>query len=711
MPQFGLDTSHIIPEKVKNLERTVRAKDERITALETENAMLYLKLAQLQGAIRNTKEETSHMRRLHTADKKFKDNLAYNLVTVNRQIKNLKSELNNLRSVAVSLPHQFNEEYDKGVEAAKLYNKKWLSDNLDMKELKLKMMEMERALTDAIERHAKEKKRRRELHNTLVELRGNIRVHCRVRPLMTYDTGSEDVNTLGKTGSLSEQVVHTLDDENVLVKSNRPGHAATNKTFEFERVYFPNETQQLVFEEVQPLLTSLLDGYNVCIMAYGQTGSGKTHTMLGPHYIVGNSPHYGPKEPSENDGVVPRAARELFSLIAEKPAGSHTVEVSVCEVYNNDIYDLLRPGSMKHGVITTNEGAKDVPSLTQRTVNSADGVVELVQYGMVHRCTDATLIHEHSSRSHLVVTLTVTSPVTETPQSTPTPSRTGSPTDVFAVPQGIPPGNRERRRQLPNPLGSSFNSSTGSFKGVRSRSPSPSRMEYMGNVPVVKTKLQLVDLAGSECVGMSGVTRVALRETQFINKSLCALADVLGALAEHRPHVPYRNSRLTHLLQDSIGGDSKLLVMLCVSPAQRYITESLQSLGFGSRARQVARGPIKKRPPMPGDGGLVSPTTDKRRPFSQRQRDRALSTSLSASISDSTPPQSPRQSPRVSTSLDLGSTSPGKGKGTSSRGIPSLIPQAESWSSKSRASPSLEQLNQSGRNSPRTRMSSYSDRR
>ncbi|XP_036003348.1 kinesin-like protein KIF25 [Fundulus heteroclitus] len=104
-----------------------------------------------------------------------------------------------------------------------------------------------------------------------------------------------------------------------------------------------------------------------------------------------------------------------------------------------------------------------------------------------------------------------------------------------------------------------------------------------------RTKLQLVDLAGSECVGMTGVSGAALWEVSCINRSLSALSDVLGALAEHRPHVPYRNSKLTHLLQDAIGGDAKLLVMLCVSPTQRFITESLQSLAFGTRARQVQK--------------------------------------------------------------------------------------------------------------------------
>ncbi|ETE58588.1 hypothetical protein L345_15690, partial [Ophiophagus hannah] len=128
-----------------------------------------------------------------------------------------------------------------------------------------------------------------------------------------------------------------------------------------------------------------------------------------------------------------------------------------------------------------------------------------------------------------------------------------------------------------------------------SRACSPAQLSRESVERQMRTKLQLVDLAGSESVGMSGVTGSLLRETSFINRSLSALADVLGALSEQGSHIPYRNSKLTHLLQDAIGGDAKLLVVLCVSPSQKYITESLQTLGFGSRARQVQRGHAKKR--------------------------------------------------------------------------------------------------------------------
>uniref|UniRef100_A0A8C4WF59 Kinesin family member 25 n=1 Tax=Gopherus evgoodei TaxID=1825980 RepID=A0A8C4WF59_9SAUR len=314
------------------------------------------------------------------------------------------------------------------------------------------------------------------------------------------------------------------------------------------RVYSAAESQDTVFADVLPLLTSLLDGYNVCIMAYGQTGSGKTYTMLGPQ--------------SEDDvtlsiedepelGIIPKATEEVFRIISEKPPGSHWVEVSVVEVYNNEIFDLLAKDScgrvfgVKRDVVTTKEGKSDVPLLTydEAAHTAHPKFLQLVDKGLQLRAQHPTLVHAHSSRSHLVVTLTITTKAVSA--------------DSFAS--------------------------------------SPAQFESTEKLKHIKTKLQLVDLAGSECVGMSGVTGVALRETSFINRSLSALSDVLGAIAEQRSHIPYRNSKLTHLLQDSIGGNAKLLVMLCISPCQKYLAESLQSLGFGTRARQVQRGQVKKR--------------------------------------------------------------------------------------------------------------------
>uniref|UniRef100_A0A8B9NE77 Kinesin family member 25 n=1 Tax=Accipiter nisus TaxID=211598 RepID=A0A8B9NE77_9AVES len=448
------------------------------------------------------------------------------------------------------------------------------------KVFQIKAFDLEQSLQEVTERYEKEKQRRRALHNTLVELRGNIRVHCRIRPLLPFDTAAgHSVSQDGQRNS-SEKVAYAADDETVLVKCSRPSHASINKTFQFERVYSPSESQDTVFADVAPLLTSLLDGYNVCIMAYGQTGSGKTYTMLGPQLEENFA--YCIEDASEL-GIIPRATQEVFRLISEKPPGSYWVEVSVVEVYNNEIFDLLAKDScgkvfgVKRDVVTTREGKSDVPLLTYETVENASEFLHLVNKGLQLRVRHPTLVHAHSSRSHLVVTLTITTIVSG--------DNFGTSWEDEQTSQRL---NKEVSCTFPQKMRE--NKSTSS-----SRASSPAQIEATEKMKQVKTRLQLVDLAGSECVGMSGVTGAALRETSFINRSLSALADVLGAIAEQRSHVPYRNSKLTHLLQDSVGGDAKLLVMLCISPDQKYLTESMQSLGFGTRARQVQRGQVKKK--------------------------------------------------------------------------------------------------------------------
>uniref|UniRef100_A0A8C9API4 Kinesin-like protein n=1 Tax=Prolemur simus TaxID=1328070 RepID=A0A8C9API4_PROSS len=328
------------------------------------------------------------------------------------------------------------------------------------------------------------------------------------------------------------------------------------------RVYGPAESQSVVFGDVCPLLTSLLDGYNVCVMAYGQTGSGKSYTMLGPHSKGGES--------HSDMGIVPRAVEELFRLISENPP-SPEVEVSVVEVYNNDIVDLLAKDSpavtsgAKREVTAAGDARKEAAPPTCKAVGSASELLRLVRGGLQHRARLPTLVHEDSSRSHLIVTVTVTTALG--------PDSAGKSPAVLNPPTGA-----GRKSSVCGPA----------------RPPRPP--EPAGRAEQACATLQLVDLAGSECAGVSGATGPALRETSWINRSLAALADVLGALSEHRGHVPYRNSRLTHLLQDSLGGDAKFLVLLCVSPSQKHVAQTLQGLGFGTRARQVERGQARRRP-------------------------------------------------------------------------------------------------------------------
>ncbi|XP_012879966.1 PREDICTED: kinesin-like protein KIF25 [Dipodomys ordii] len=508
------------------------------------------------------------------------------------------------------------------------------------------------------------------------ELKGNIRVHCRIRPLLPFDKES-DREPSGKstkpvrasamgdavlpgagpprnpillekggifrsfTGTFGagssnpgEEAARALDEalaathsapvpwavgpqvarsceelrpqrETVSVTCCRPGQPASRRTYTFERVYGPAESQAAVFGDVQPLLTSLLDGPPGTLASHGAVLHFGNQLLFleklvqieeqGPTEGVGRSqdrrarlwpPHHSLCAGSRAGLVEGRQAAftspfvdqsitgSVRLLIAENPPRSPKVEVSIVEIYNNDIYDLLAKDGctavtgVRRGVVTTPEGRTEVPLLTCVTVTSAVEFLGLIHGGLQLRVTHPTLVHADSSRSHLVVMATLTTAAV--PGST-----------------GPQPGPATRRE----PAGPARRQHV-----LQASRPRCGLASVPGRGGRAQARLQLVDLAGSECVGASGVTGVALREASSINRSLAALADVLGALSEGRSHVPYRNSKLTHLLQDSIGGDAKLLLLLCVSPGQRHAAETLQSLGFGARARQARRGGAGKTP-------------------------------------------------------------------------------------------------------------------
>ncbi|XP_077781942.1 kinesin-like protein KIF25 isoform X4 [Podarcis muralis] len=523
-PGDGISLSFASQQRIRQLEQKLRTKQERIIVLETENALLHLKLAKNQGIIGKISGEEANDSFAYYKQQRCHGSVRSVIIQLHEAIQKLKQEVKNLRLSALTFSRDVQHHGKTYLGQILAAVQRLQMHNEAMQTFQTRAFELEQSLHEVNERYQKEKQRRKVLHNSLIELRGNIRVHCRIRPLLPFDTLPGESDLKDRQRNIPENVVCEADDETVFVKCNRPGHALINKTFQYERVYSASDSQVTVFADVAPLLTSLLDGYNVCIMAYGQTGSGKTHTMLGPQ---SESNFTFSMEDEQDLGIIPRASEEVF-----------------------------------------------------RPVEDAVEFLELVNKGLQLRVKHPTLVHAHSSRSHLVITLTVTTKAdSEDNLATPWAGDRSSP-------------KMGRKHFLTSPC--SVKDDKPSFPS-RASSPTLFFNESTEKLKRMRTKLQLVDLAGSECAGMSGVTGSVLRETSFINRSLSALADVLGAISEQRSHVPYRNSKLTHLLQDSIGGDAKLLVVLCVSPSQKYITESLQTLGFGSRARQVQRGHTKKR--------------------------------------------------------------------------------------------------------------------
>ncbi|XP_015060371.1 kinesin-like protein KIN-14K [Solanum pennellii] len=344
----------------------------------------------------------------------------------------------------------------------------------------------------------------RKLHNEVQELKGNIRVYCRIRPFLRGQKEKQSVvEYIGENGEL------------IIVNPSKQGKEG-RRSFKFNKVYNPAATQADVYSDIQPLIQSVLDGYNVCIFAYGQTGSGKTYTMTGPD-----------KATEENWGVNYRALNDIFR-ISQTRVNTFTYEITVqmMEIYNEQVRDLLSSDGSprKLGIVSAPQpNGLAVPEASMHTVNKTSDVLNLMDIGLRNRARGSTAMNERSSRSHSVVTIHV--------------------------------------RGMDIKSGSSMRSS-----------------------------LHLVDLAGSERVDRSEVTGDRLKEAQHINKSLSALGDVIYSLAQKNAHVPYRNSKLTQVLQTSLGGQAKTLMFVQLNPEVGSHSETTSTLKFAERASGVELG-------------------------------------------------------------------------------------------------------------------------
>lgn len=363
-----------------------------------------------------------------------------------------------------------------------------------------------RIAEEARQKLMKEEAERRILFNKYQELKGNIRVMCRVRPPL--GDGEGEVAQLSYPDDMTSAEIMVAGPEE---KSSFGVVSRKNYPFEFDRVFAPRVRNDEIFDEISQLVQSALDGYNVCIFCYGQTGSGKTYTMSSP------------------DGMIPRATHMIYDTVTQlkEKSWDYTMEGSFVEVYNEDLHDLLTPNdhatngrSSKKLEIRHDEVRKQTTILNCKSVrlNSADTVELMLEEAQKNRSVAATKANERSSRSHSVFILKL--------------------------------------------IGE--NSATGE------------RCEGT---------LNLVDLAGSERLKHSQVEGERMKETQNINKSLSCLGDVIEALGRGSGHIPYRNSKLTHLLQYSLGGNSKTLMFVMVSPLETHLKETLTSLRFATKVR------------------------------------------------------------------------------------------------------------------------------
>ncbi|KAG0584179.1 hypothetical protein KC19_3G191000 [Ceratodon purpureus] len=309
---------------------------------------------------------------------------------------------------------------------------------------------------------------------------------------------------------------------------------------------------------VKSLCEGLFHGYNATVLAYGQTGSGKTYTM-GTGYTVGGS----------TDGVIPQVMDFIFKKIETlKKKADFQIRVSFIEILKEEVHDLLDPnppvteagfgGGSKTTTVgkppiqirETSNGGITLAGVTETDVKSLEEMAGCLEQGSLCRATASTNMNSQSSRSHAIFTITV----------------------------------EQRRKWDIGPDGSN-----------------PLLEDC--NEDYLCAKLHLVDLAGSERAKRTGADGLRFREGVHINKGLLALGNVISALGDDKKrkeggHVPYRDSKLTRLLQDSLGGNSSTVMIACVSPADSNAEETLNTLKYANRARNIQNKPTVNRDPM-----------------------------------------------------------------------------------------------------------------
>lgn len=379
----------------------------------------------------------------------------------------------------------------------------------------------------------------------------------------------------------------------------------TRHHFTFDRVFHPEATQVSVYNaSVEPLVRRFLDGYNTTVFAYGQTSSGKSYSMgtsEASEEITEDEALQGDLD--DTIGIIPRAAVQIFeSLKNDDDAQSeYTLQASFLELYNEDLIDLLAdpdvdaPNQVQ--IRETRAGEIVWTGLRQRQATCVSDVVALLQNGMAIRQTHETEMNTQSSRSHAIFSLSLTRKRKAAPDRARSAlGGAASPERAMQTP-ATPLAPRTPRSGLPT-LGarSAFGfqraaTPTRPMTPTRpAQTPRPRRSDE--EMVVTTSKLHFVDLAGSERLKRTAATGDRVREGISINSGLHALGNVISTLsdpvkARRATHIPYRDSKLTRLLQDSLGGNAHTLMIACISMVEANVNETLNTLHYAQRARHI----------------------------------------------------------------------------------------------------------------------------
>jgi kinesin family protein 4/21/27 len=336
--------------------------------------------------------------------------------------------------------------------------------------------------------------------------------------------------------------------------------ALSKRQFTYDSVFDGKVSQSDLYDDISPpLLHAFLGGYNATVIAYGQTGSGKTYTCGSEAHAGGAANAVASEELDGNAGLIPRFMSDIFATLVRRREASETssaheslidfkVTASFLEVYGEDIHDLLDEGRSSLPIREDSNGDVIVRGLREVQVSSHVEAMDVLDAGTMNRTTAATLMNLTSSRSHAVFTVNLRQT-----------SRGGG--------------------------GGGGDGAVG---------------DGAADITMTTSRFTFVDLAGSERMKKTGAEGERAREGIRINEGLLALGNVINALADEgriargeRVHVPYRQSKLTRLLQDALGGNSQTLFMACVSPSDTNANETLSTLRYANRARNIKNAPTR----------------------------------------------------------------------------------------------------------------------
>ncbi|RDB21522.1 hypothetical protein Hypma_011769 [Hypsizygus marmoreus] len=451
----------------------------------------------------------------------------------------------------------------------------------------------------------------------------SVQVALRIRPPTNQDSTSIPAR-------FQRPVIHATSSTSVAIEasSNVSGSGAPNppsvasgsapkkQVFTFDQVHPPPTTQYDLFTSTaKPLVSRFVEGFNCTILAYGQTSSGKTFTMTGIDLDA------DPMDPNNGMGIIPRAVSTIFSsakqLKGERGgAWNYSIKGSFIELYNEDLIDLLSlddiGGKREVQIREDKDGHIIWGGLREVNVRNAGEVMTLLRKGTSIRRTNETDMNAQSSRSHAIFSLTLTQKKytgsTPPPRSSSplppggrSPSRLARPGSMYSV---TPSGSATRVSSptFGRPSTPSFVSAIGRGGGLRPASAlghagersQGGAEEDGGEWVTIVSKFHFVDLAGSERLKRTAAAGERIKEGISINSGLLALGNVISALGDPArskshtaTHVPYRDSKLTRLLQDSLGGNAHTLMIACVSPAEYNANETINTLKYANRARNI----------------------------------------------------------------------------------------------------------------------------